>query len=156
MESYDPLQDTDLTFLFGMSFQLLHSKFVERLHNLGYAELRPIHGMTFQALRGEGATSTELAEHLGVTKQAAGQIVDYLEERGYVRRKPHPDGGRRRLVVLTDKALTHLTVAGRMVYELEAELAEKVDIDLPRLRRELATVIRQLADGPIPPLRPLW
>ncbi|MFZ3561967.1 MarR family transcriptional regulator [Streptomyces sp. BH055] len=39
-------------------------------------------------LKGSGATSSELAEGLGVTKQAAGQIIDDLEQRGYVERRP--------------------------------------------------------------------
>ncbi|MFY1692146.1 MarR family transcriptional regulator [Plantactinospora sp. WMMB782] len=52
-----------------------------------------MHGLVFQALRGGGATGTELADRLGVTKQAAGQIVDDLERRGYLRREPHPGAG---------------------------------------------------------------
>ncbi|MFF5883553.1 MarR family transcriptional regulator [Streptomyces sp. NPDC012589] len=70
----------------------------------GYADLRPVHGLVFQALRGDGATSSEPAEKLGVTEQAAGQIVDDLEKRGHVERRPRPAGGRRRQVVLTDRA----------------------------------------------------
>nr|WP_207387201.1 MarR family transcriptional regulator [Frankia sp. Cppng1_Ct_nod] len=92
--------------------QVVVAEFVGRVDAAGYADLRPVRGMVFQALRGSGATGTELADRLGVTKQAAGQMVDDLEMRGYVRRQPHPDGGRRRLIVLTDKALDHLVVAG--------------------------------------------
>src|SRR5947209_19577182 len=98
----DPLPRAELTYLLGMAFQLLLTEFNERVAAAGYADLRPVHGMAFQILRGRGATSSELAERLGVTKQAAGQIVDDLEKPGYVRRQPHPAGGRRRLVVLTD------------------------------------------------------
>ncbi|MGW0899174.1 MarR family winged helix-turn-helix transcriptional regulator, partial [Streptomyces goshikiensis] len=84
-----------------MGFQLMLGEFTRRVAAAGYEDLRPLHGMTFQVLGRSGATATELAEHLGVTKQAAGQIVDDLERRGYVRREPHPEGGRRKLVVLT-------------------------------------------------------
>ncbi|MFG2628153.1 MarR family winged helix-turn-helix transcriptional regulator [Streptomyces sp. NPDC048473] len=153
----DPLQGADLTFLLGMAFQLVHAEFVSRINALGYDELRPVHGMVFQALHRAGTTSTELAERLGVTKQAAGQIVDYLEERGYVRREPHPDGGRRRLVVLTDKARQHLAVAGRVLYSLEVELASQLDPEaLTSMRRQLARLIREFAGDTLPPLRPLW
>lgn len=157
MTTDDPLARTELTFLLGMGFQLVLGEFVRRLDQAGYADLRPVHGLAFQILRGPGATSSELAERLGVSKQAAGQIVDDLERRGYVRREAHPDGGRRRLVVLTQRAHDHLAVAGRTLHGLEAELAGQLGAtDLANLRTELARLIRQLAGGALPPLRPLW
>ncbi|MET7299329.1 MarR family transcriptional regulator [Embleya sp. NPDC005575] len=157
MEIEDPLERAELTFLLGMAFQLVLSEFVSRLDSAGYSDLRPIHGLVFQALYGPGSTSSELAEHLGVTKQAAGQIVDDLEKRGYVRRTPHPEGGRRKLIVLTDKALEHLAVAGRILHQLEAQLTEQLHAagrEVPRA--ELAGMIRGLAGASVPPLRPIW
>ncbi|MEU4732036.1 MarR family transcriptional regulator [Streptomyces sp. NPDC023588] len=151
-------QDTDgpeLAFLLGLGFQLLLGEFTRRLAEAGYGDLRPVHGMAFQALKGAGATGTELAERLGVTKQAAGQIVDDLEKRGYVRREPHPEGGRRKLVVLTPAATAHLAVAGRTLHELEAELGGAVD--LGALRGELGRLVGALhGEEGLPPLRPVW
>jgi DNA-binding MarR family transcriptional regulator len=158
MPADDPLQRTELTFLLGMAFQLVLHDFVRRLDTAGYADLRPIHGLVFQALGAAGATGTELAERLGVTKQAASQIVDYLDSRGYVRRQPHPGGGRRRLIVLTAKGQEHLAFAGHVLQELEGQLATRVDQDagLLTLRRELVRLIRGLAGDALPPLRPIW
>ncbi|MBA2806817.1 MarR family transcriptional regulator [Streptomyces sp. KM273126] len=157
MRTRDPLENTELTFLLGMAFQLVLSEFVSRVDAAGYAELRPVHGLVFQALRGAGATSSELAERLGVTKQAAGQIIDDLEKRGYVERRPHPAGGRRKLVVLTGKAQEHLSVAGRILHELEGQLGKQLqDVGLDVPRAELAAIIRSLAGDAIPPLRPVW
>ncbi|MFD9332819.1 MarR family winged helix-turn-helix transcriptional regulator [Streptomyces sp. NPDC060028] len=146
----------ELGFLLGLGFQLLLGEFTRRLEETGHDDgLRPLHGMAFQALKGPGATATELAERLGVTKQAAGQIVDDLEKRGYVRREPHPEGGRRKLVVLTRSATDHLAAAGRILHALEAELGR--DVDLPVLRAELARLVRTLnGDGELPALRPVW
>ncbi|TDC76218.1 MarR family winged helix-turn-helix transcriptional regulator [Streptomyces hainanensis] len=138
-----------------MGFQLLLAEFDARVAERGYGDLRPIHGLAFQALRPAGATSSELAARLGVTKQAAGQIVDDLERRGYVRREPHPAGGRRRLVVLTEAAHRHLAVAGRVLHALEAELGDRLDVS--ELRADLERLVGVLADGrPLPPLRPVW
>lgn len=157
MDTDDTLARAQLTFLLGMGFQLVLFEFVRRLDAQGYAELRPMHGMVFQALRGPGLTSTELADVLGVTKQAAGQIVDDLENKGYVARRPHPEGGRRKLVVLTDKAHAHLAVAGRTLDALESELAEAVgDPGLRGLRTEVSRLIKAMAGDSVPPLRPVW
>jgi DNA-binding MarR family transcriptional regulator len=154
----DPLASAELTFLLGISFQLVLAEFTRRLDVAGHGDVRPVHGMIFQILYGEGATSSELAERLGVTKQASGQLVTDLEKRGYVRRKDHPRGGRRRLIVLTDKALAHLEAAGAILHQLESETAARAgDGTLLALRTELARLIRAMAgDGDIPPLRPLW
>jgi DNA-binding MarR family transcriptional regulator len=155
--SDDPLARTELTFLLGLAFQVVLGEFVRRVDAAGYTDLRPVHGMLFQVLRGPGATSSEIAERLGVTKQAAGQMVDDLERRGYLRREAHPDGGRRRLVVLTDRAHAHLAVAGRVLHGLEAELAAQLgDEELARLRVDLARLTRHLSGDVVPPLRPTW
>lgn len=157
MESEDPLARAELTFLLGMAFQLLHAEFLAKLRESGYSDLRPVHGMLFQALARGDATSTELAEQLGVTKQATGQIITYLEERGYVRRLPHPEGGRRRLVTLTDNAVSHMLESGRVLHELEAKLESGSGAtSFDTLRRHLALLIRELSGDTLPPLRPLW
>ena len=147
------LDDLELAFLLGHGYHALLGEFVRRLDAAGYGDLRPAHGFVFQALRGPGRTASELAEHLGVTKQAAGQLVDDLERRGYVKRVAHPAGGRRRLVVLTEAAERHLRVAGDTLHRLEAEL----DVArLDRLRDDLVWLIRTLSGDQLPPLRPIW
>jgi len=156
-DSPDPLARAELTYLMGLGFQLVLGEFVRRLDAAGYADLRPVHGAVFQALRGPGTTGTELAERLGVTKQAAGQLVDDLEKRGYVRREPHPAGGRRRLIVLTSKAEQHLRVAGTVLHDLERELAGSLgSTELAQLRVGLARLIREMAGDRLPALRPQW
>ncbi|GAB3647437.1 MarR family winged helix-turn-helix transcriptional regulator [Glycomyces tarimensis] len=147
----------ELTFQLGLAFQLVLGEFTGRVEAAGYTDLRPIHGLAFQALGPDGATGSELAQRLGVTKQAAGQIVDYLEARGYVERRPHPAGGRRKLVVLAPAGLEHLRAAGEILHGLESEIGDRIGhAELEDLRAKLVEVVRALHDGPPPPLRPVW
>src|SRR5699024_5864442 len=122
---------------------LLLTEFNSRIADAGYTDLRPVHGLTFQALGAEGATGSELAQRLGVTKQAAGQIVDHLEARGYVERRPHPEGGRRKLVVLTAAGAEHLRTAGGILRDLEAEIGDRIGApELEDLHARLGDLIR--------------
>src|SRR6187455_806681 len=75
----------------------LHRRLAER----GHPDVRPAHGYAFQAIGAGGATASELGRRLGVTKQAAGQMVDELARLGYVTRGSDPADGRRRIVTLT-------------------------------------------------------
>ncbi len=54
-------------------------------------------------IRGAPATTAQLADHLGITKQATSKLVAHLVRRGYLTRTPDPDDRRARLLVLTDR-----------------------------------------------------
>ncbi|MER5792269.1 MarR family transcriptional regulator [Streptomyces sp. NPDC001980] len=157
MENADELTDYELIYLVGMTFQLLLGEFVGRLNERGYEDIRPIDGMALQVLKGEGATGTELAAALGITKQAVSGMATHLEEHGYVVRVQHPSGGRRQLLQLTEKAYVHLSEAGAVLHDLEAEIIGQTGkIPMYTLRMTLAEIIKTLSRGHIPPLRPTW
>ena len=59
------------------------------------------------------ATAGELIRQLGVTKQAASQLIDTLVVRGYLARRAHPDDRRRMLIELTDRGRAAAGVVGR-------------------------------------------
>ncbi|MFJ1586431.1 MarR family winged helix-turn-helix transcriptional regulator [Streptomyces sp. NPDC088197] len=128
---------------------------VEDIHNgvvaLGYTDLRPTHGFVFSRLAPSGATVTEIAEHLGVTRQAASQIVDELERKGYVERRPHPDDARARLVVLTPQGWRCTRAAEESAAEAVQPWIELLGEDrLLALRDELVRL------APTGPIRPSW
>ena len=117
----------------------------------GFADVRPAHGFAFARLAAGGATVTQLAEHLGVTRQAAAQLADELVAKGYVERRPHPDDARARLIVLTAKgwACTRAAeaAAADTVRQWAAVLGE-------RRLRALGDDLHRVA--PRGPLRPTW
>ncbi|GAB4583900.1 MarR family winged helix-turn-helix transcriptional regulator [Nocardia sp. IFM 10818] len=69
----------------------------------GFTDVRPAHGFAFVRMAPDGATVGEIAEHLGVTKQAASQLVEELVKKGYAERNPHPHDARARLITLTER-----------------------------------------------------
>ncbi len=117
----------------------------------GFADLRPAHGFAFTRLSAGGATITELAEHLGVTRQAAAQLVDELVAKGYVERQPHPRDARARLIVLTGKGWACTRAAEAAIADTLGQWAAVLGPQrLLALRDDLLRV------APNGPLRPTW
>ncbi|MCW2913977.1 MAG: Multiple antibiotic resistance protein marR [Actinomycetia bacterium] len=117
----------------------------------GFGDIRPAHGFAFARLAPAGATVSELAEHLGVTRQAASQLVDELIHKGYVERHPHPDDARARLIVLTERGWACTRAAEEAATDTirpwAAILGER---RLRALRNDLALI------APPGHLRPTW
>ena len=122
-----------------------------RLAQRGYPEVRPAHGYAFQAIGREGTTAGELGQRLGVTKQAAGQMVDELVRLGYVDRTPDPGDGRRRLVTLTPRGFDCLRASAEIFDELLAEWRAQGD-DVDAAITALGGLTQLYGGG----LRPIW
>jgi DNA-binding MarR family transcriptional regulator len=117
----------------------------------GFGDVRPAHGFAFARLSAGGATITQLAEHLDVTRQAAAQLVDELVAKGYVERRPHPRDARARLIVLTGKGHACTQAAQAAIIETLRPWETALGPDrLLSLRDDLLRV------APGGPLRPAW
>jgi len=117
----------------------------------GFTDLRPAHGFAFTRLSRGGATISQLAEHLDVTRQAAAQLADELVAKGYIERREHPADARARLLVLTDKGWACTRAAEAAIADTVAKWAALIGDD--RLRTLAGDLARIAPDGP---LRPLW
>ncbi|MFG2781925.1 MarR family winged helix-turn-helix transcriptional regulator [Streptomyces prunicolor] len=114
-------------------------------------EGRPAYGFAFARLAPDGATATDLAAHLGITKQAASQLVDELVRKGYVERRPHPGDARARLVVLTELGWACTRAAEEAALEAVQPWVELLGEGEVRV---LCDRLRRIA--PYGPLRPAW
>ncbi|WP_328482804.1 MarR family winged helix-turn-helix transcriptional regulator [Streptomyces sp. NBC_00377] len=114
-------------------------------------EGRPAYGFAFTRLAPDGATITELGVHLGVTKQAASQLVEELVRKGYVERRAHPDDARARLVVLTERGWECTRAAEEAAAEAVQRWVEVLGEGEVRLLRDRLTRI-----APYGPIRPAW
>lgn len=125
-----------------------------RLAAAGHPGLRPAHGFIFQSIGSDGATASEIAGRLGVTKQAARLILDELVGLGYVARGVDPVDGRRRPVYLTGRGARALTLSAAIFDELRDALVG--DLGQPALSAGIR-LLGAIDDryGPAG-LRPVW
>ncbi|MFD8718242.1 MarR family winged helix-turn-helix transcriptional regulator [Streptomyces sp. NPDC059629] len=117
----------------------------------GFEGMRPAHGFAFTRLAPDGATVTELAAHLGVTKQAASQLVDEVVRKGYAERRDHPGDARARLIVLTERGWACTRAAEEVAAEVVGEWVELLGEGEVRV---LGQRLAQIA--PYGPIRPAW
>lgn len=73
------------------------------LAQAGFGDLRPADNAVLLQLWPGGRRITEMAGALGLTKQSVKLLVDHLEARGYVRRKPDPSDARAKRVELSPR-----------------------------------------------------
>ena len=92
---------------------------IARLHDRGYTDIRAAHGAVFANIDAQGARASELARRADMTKQAMAELIDDLEAKGYVERRPDPLDGRAHIVVLTQRGRRVDRVAAAVIGELE-------------------------------------
>lgn len=117
----------------------------------GFEDVRPVHGFAFAFLSTAPSTTVQLAEHLGITKQATSELVQHLVDRGYVIRTLDPADRRARLLELTDRGHA-CTRAAQSAAQRTVENWER------RLTPAQATALREgiVAAVRPGPLRPTW
>ncbi len=74
----------------------------------------------------EGTRQTELAERMQITKQALGELVDDMERRGMVERRPVPGDRRAKLVCLTDLGWEAHEYASEFGVGIEADWSRRM------------------------------
>jgi DNA-binding MarR family transcriptional regulator len=115
-----------------LGFRVLIDELHAELARQGHPDLRPMHGFVFQAIGPGGTTAAELGRRLGISKQAAGKTIDTLERLGYTERRPDPADARRKVVVLTARAVDALDRSARIFDDLRDRWAEVIGAE--RLR----------------------
>lgn len=89
-----------------------------------------------------GRPLSELIAELGMSKQAAGQLVDVLVGRGYLKREPDPEDRRRLTIGLTERGRAAARTIGAARAAVDAELLARVGAkETERARRVLSTLI---------------
>jgi DNA-binding MarR family transcriptional regulator len=132
----------------GILLRDLYQEVVRRvsagLADAGFDDIRPAHTVVFQHIDAGGSRLTDLAERAQITKQSMGYLIDYLEQRGYLERRPDPTDRRAALISLTDRGWEQVRAALRIIAAIEEEWA--VELGRPRMQqlRELLGDLGQL------------
>ena len=109
----------------------------------GHPQARISHISLTRNLDLKGTRVSELARRAGMTKQAMGQIVDDLEQLGYVERIPDPADGRAKIVRFTAVGLDFVCDAAEVLDEIWHEYAERLGVsELERVQEALLELLR--------------
>ena len=100
------------------------------------------------ALAQGGASLSQIVQGLGVSKQAAGQLVDTLVIRGYVTRAADPADRRRLTLALTERGLGAAAAIRSAVWQVDADLDRRVGPEyVAHARATLAALIEASRDA---------
>ncbi len=111
--------------LLRFPYQVALDSVFARLH-AEFPALHAAHLIIFQVIEHPPAGSrlTELAERAQTTKQAMGQLVDALEQSGYVERIPDSTDRRAKQICLTERGWAVHERGGEIVAELQTAWAD--------------------------------
>lgn len=120
----DPPGQVDNTIaMLGRAYSLLGFQIVDGVVGAGYPQ-KPSHSAVFAQIGPEGSRLTDLARGANMSPQAMGELVDELEELGYVERKPDPTDRRAKLIMLTSRGHQCIAAGIATIQGIESRLDE--------------------------------
>ena len=117
------------------------------LEDAGYDDLPANGPYVISATSVAGVPLAAIIDHLGLSKQASGHLVDLLVLRGYLDRRVDPDDRRCLIVSVTERGLDAAGVIRRAADDLEGRLVASVGAaKVDATRRTLACLAAMTAD----------
>ena len=116
----------------------------------GYEDLPRNGPFVIGGMANQGGSAVEMIRGLGVSRQAASQLIDTLVVRGYLAREVNVDDRRRLDITLTERGRGAAAVIRAAVQRVHAELATMITPDeLAGMRAGLTALanIKQRSDG---------
>ena len=83
-------------------------------------------GFALLSIEPEGTPSTALGPKMGMENTSLSRLLNSLEERSFIERKPNPDDGRGRLVYLTKLGLKKREISKKIVLEFNKSISEQL------------------------------
>ena len=150
--------EKDFISLLSLSYSASINELHDRLNEVGFGDIRPVHGFMFKRMIPDGATGIELAKYLGITKQAVSKMVDYLEKSGYVMRKDHPTDKRGKIIVLTERGWLATKAKDNILIDMEQHWIENIGAKrVEMLKEDLTKLVYAANEGELTiKSRPVW
>jgi DNA-binding MarR family transcriptional regulator len=92
----------------------------------GFGDIRDPHMQIFGNVRMGGVRLTELADRAQLSLAATSELVNDLEQMGYLVRRPDPADGRAKLIDLTKRGRDAMAAAGNRVADIERRWSKAV------------------------------
>ena len=144
-----PLRDP-LIRLLDAAFSEYDAEVVRRLATTDYSDIRPAHGCVFGNVDPDGTRLTDLADRAHMTKQSVGEVVNDLQQRGYVERVPDPSDGRAKIIRLTARGHEAQALGWKLINDIEREWAARFGTEGIAALRETLEAITAERLGAIP------
>jgi DNA-binding MarR family transcriptional regulator len=96
-----------------------------------------------------GIAAGDLVQNLGVSKQAASQLIDTLVVRGYLDRTVNEDDRRRMDIVLTERGREAAHVVRAAIGAVDRELAARISPDGVAALRAGLEALCDIKDGAV-------
>ncbi len=116
----------NLLLLLENAHRKLDAGMLERLRRAGCPELTPAHSQVFGAIETEGSRVGEMAARAGITQQSMSELVDNLEQYGYLARRPDPQDRRAKIVMLTERGWVAVRAALAALDEIERDWSTRI------------------------------
>ena len=129
--------------LLRMPGDAVRRRIVADLHAAGFTDLGESHMVVLRYPGPQGRRPSDLADELGMSKQAVNYLLGGLERAGYVRRADDPDDRRSRRVELTDRGEAVRQTIRATVADIEVELAAELG---DRAFHQLRALLLELND----------
>jgi DNA-binding MarR family transcriptional regulator len=134
--------ETSIVLMLRILYHRLATDVQASLIAAGYEDFSPVFGNVIPFVPDYGITVSALAQHVGVSKQAMGQLCERLERLGYVERHADATDRRARRLFLTPRGHAVRPVARDVSRMTEAHWAELVGEDaVESLRARLHELI---------------
>lgn len=133
--------------MLGRAYSLLGFQIVDGVVGAGFPQ-KPSHSAVFAQIRPEGSRLTELARGANMTPQAMGELVDELEDLGYVERRPDPSDRRAKLITLTPRGRASIAAGIATIAGIEERITEVLGAEgHAELLRLLSTLLESQGEA---------
>jgi DNA-binding MarR family transcriptional regulator len=135
--------DLNTVAMLGRAYSLLGFQIVDGVVGAGFPQ-KPSHSAVFAQIKMEGSRLTDLARGANITAQAMGELIDELEELGYVVRRPDPTDRRAKLIMLTDRGRACIAAGISTIEGIEDQITQALG---ERGHRQLRSLLSKLLDA---------